>query len=249
MNLKIGASLNFSQNLSSELRIFKCLGYDYAELSATLSLPIRLYEKKLKKICNQFPILTLHLPQIDYKDNEIELCKKLIEISVNYSIALFIIHLYSINLPTSNNLEQKINALQDLADFAKSKNIILALENTEENVKILKPVFEAIPTISFCLDIGHANLFTENQSVNFIQHFGKRLQHIHVHDNLGGDHSDPEKYDIHLPVGEGNIQFKPIFEKLKEIYYSGNITIENTYKPRLEEREISIKRIRSLLNE
>ena len=249
MNLKIGASLNFNQNLSSELRIFKSLGYDYAELGTSLSLPIKLYEKKLKKISNKFPVLTLHLPQIDYNDNEIELCKKLIELSANYDITLFIIHLYSLNLPTTNHLEQKVKALRYLADFAKSKNTILTLENTEERVIILKPVFEAIPNISFCLDIGHANLFAENQSINFIQEFGKRLQHIHIHDNLGGNHSDPEKYDIHLPVGEGNIEFEPIFEKLRGIRYSGNITVESTYKPRLEEREISIKRVRRLLNE
>lgn len=249
MNSKIGASLNFNQDLNSELRIFKSLGYDYAELSTSLSFPIKLYEKKLKKMSNKFPILTLHLPQLDYKDYEIELCKKLIEISANHGVTLFIIHLYSINLPTSNNLEQKIKALQALANFAKSKNTILTLENTEENVVIFELVFETIPSISFCLDIGHANLFAENQSVNFIQHFGKRLQHIHIHDNLGGNHSDPEKYDIHLPVGEGNIEFEPIFEKLRGIRYSGNITVESTYKPSLEEREISIKSVRSLLNE
>ena len=249
MNLKIGASLNFNQNFSSELRNFKSLGYDYAELGISLSLSIKSYEKKLKKIRNIFPILTLHLPQIDYKDSEIVICKKLIEISANHGITLFIIHLYSINLPTTNNLAEKIIALKELADFAKSKNTILTLENTEETAIILKPVFEAIPSLSFCLDIGHANLFTENQSINFLQHFGKCLKHIHIHDNLGGDHSDPEKYDVHLPVGEGTIEFVPIFEKLKEIGYSGNITIESTHKPSLEEREISIKRVKNLLDE
>jgi sugar phosphate isomerase/epimerase len=247
MNLKIGASLNFYQDVNAELRIIKSLGYDYAEVGLGLNLSLKDFKKKLKKISKRFPILSLHLPQIDFKDSEIEKCKKIMDISSHYGVNVFIIHLYSINVLTKDNLEFKIKALQNLVDFVKLRNLILALENTEEDVMDLKQVFEAIPDINFCLDIGHANMFVENQSVNFLQHFGNHLKHIHIHDNYGGDHSDPEKYDKHLPVGKGNIEFEPIFEKLKEINYSGTLTVESTHKPTKEEREISLIRVREFL--
>lgn len=94
----------------------------------------------------------------------------------------------------------------------------------------LKKAFEEIPTIYFCLDVGHAK-------------FGKLLKHIHIHDNIGGD---SEKQDLHLPIGDGKINFKPIFEKLKETKYSGNITLE-VYNPDKESRKISITRVRELI--
>ncbi|MCK4730485.1 MAG: sugar phosphate isomerase/epimerase [Candidatus Aenigmarchaeota archaeon] len=93
------------------------------------------------------------------------------------------------------------------------------------------------------MDIGHANLFAkENRSLNLINNFGKILKHIHVHDNVGGD---AEKFDLHLPIGTGNINFTPIFDKLKEIEYSGNITLEIHNSDR-EYRKISLNRIRKL---
>jgi sugar phosphate isomerase/epimerase len=69
MNSKIGASLNFNQNISSKLRTFKSLGYDYAELGIGLSFPISLYEKKLKKICNKFIPIFEKLKEIHYSGN------------------------------------------------------------------------------------------------------------------------------------------------------------------------------------
>lgn len=242
MNSKIGASLNFNQNLKAELQIFKSLGYDYAELGIG---SLKSFEKNLKKIIKNFPILTLHLPQTDYKESEIEICKKAMEISTNYGINLFVIHLYSINLLTKNNLELKIKALHELSEFAQNRDAILTLENTEEDIMTLNNVFNAIPKLNFCLDIGHANLFAEkNQSVDLINNFGNILKHIHIHDNLGG-YSEAD--DTHLPVGAGNIEFTPIFEKLKDINYTENITVESRYKPTREERELSIKEVKNFL--
>ena len=144
-------------------------------------------------------------------------------------------------MPTKTNLDLKIKGLKELTDFAKSKNSILALENTEEDVDTLEKVFDKIPKIKFCLDIGHANLFAEeNRSVSLINNFGKFLKHIHIHDNFGGN---AEKFDLHLPIGEGGINFTPIFDKLKEMKYSGNITLE-VYNPDKEYRKISISRVR-----
>ena len=250
MKPKIGGSLQFpltpnKKDIKLEVHNFKSAGYDYTELSLSLPLnPIKAFKEKLKTVNDIIPLYSGHLPQMDYNKAEIEICKKYIESSSDQGINLFIIHLFSLNRPTKDNLEFKIRALLDLADFARSKDSILALENTEEDLKTLKKVFDRIPKINFCLDIGHANLGPiGNNSIDLIKQFGKLLKHIHVHDNVGGD---SEKHDIHLPIGEGNINFKPIFEKLKEINYSGNITIE-LYNPDFKSRKLSIKRLRELL--
>jgi len=246
MKSKIGGSTYCKQELESELKNLKATGYDFAELDLGLPIePNKIFEDELKIVKNIIPILVGHLPEIDFKKEEIGRCKKFIEILSNQNVNLFVIHLFSKNLPTKNNIDLKIRSLKELTDFAKSKNSILALENTEEDVDILKKVFNEIPAIHFCLDIGHANLFAkENRSINLINNFGKfLLKHIHIHDNNGGY---AEKFDLHLPIGAGRINFTPIFDKLRETNYSGNITLE-VYNPDKECRKISIDKVKKLV--
>jgi len=245
MKLKIGGATWCKKNIESELQNLKSAGYDFAEIDLCLPIePNKIFEGEIIKNKNIIPILVGHLPEIDFKEEEIERCKKFIEILSNQSVNLFVVHLFSRNLPTSENMDLKIKELKELAIFAKNNNSILALENTEEDVDILKKVFDKISEIGFCLDIGHANLFTkENRSINLIENFGKIIKHIHLHDNIGGN---AEKFDLHLPIGAGRIDFVPIFDKLREIKYSGNITLE-VYNPDKEYRKISIDRIKKRL--
>lgn len=245
MKPKIGGATWCKQNLESELKNLRSIGYDFVEIDLGLPIePNKIFEDEIKKNRNIIPIFTGHLPEIDFKKEEIEKCKKFIEILSNQGVNLFVVHLFSRNLPTDGNIDLKVRGLKELTDFAKNNNSILALENTEEDVDVLKRVFDKIPEINFCLDIGHANLFAkENRSVNLIQNFGRILKHVHLHDNIGGD---TEKCDLHLPIGAGKINFAPIFDKLKEIKYSGNITLE-VYNPDKEYRKISMDRIRKLI--
>lgn len=245
MKSKIGVSLVFHEkDLESKIHDSKEIGYDFVEIGiGTKIIPNTSFEIRMNTIRNIIPIFSVHLPGIDYKENEIEKCKKFIEILSDQGIRLFIIHLFSPNLQTEKNFDVKINALKYLTDFAKMRDIILTLENTEEDEITLKNVFEKIPEINFCLDIGHANLFAKkNRSIKLINHFAKLLKHIHISDNLGGD---SESADLHLPLGEGKINFNPIFEKLKEINYSGSITLE-LFNPDWEPIKKSFKILREL---
>ncbi|RLJ01122.1 MAG: hypothetical protein DRP06_00020 [Candidatus Aenigmatarchaeota archaeon] len=245
MKSKIGGSTYCKQKLESELQNLKTTGYDFAELDLGSPLePNETFELELKRLKNIIPILVGHLPEIDFTKEELDKCKKFIKILSDQNINLFVIHLFSRNLATKDNFDLKIRALKELTDFAKSKDSVIVLENTEEDTEILKKVFDRIPEIKFCLDIGHANLFAkENRSLNLIDNFSKILKHLHAHDNVGGD---AEKADLHLPIGAGNIKFTPIFDKLKEIDYSGNITLE-LHNPDKEDRKISLNQIRKLI--
>ncbi len=245
MKPKIGGATWCKQNIESEFQNLKSAGYDFAELG--LGLPIKPdndFKEAIKRVKNIMPIISAHLPEIDFKEEEVEECKRFIEILSSQNINLFVIHLFSRNLSTKENIDLKIEKLKELAIFAKNHDSILTLENTEEDAELLKIVFNKIPEISFCLDIGHANLFAkDNRSVDLIENFGKILKHIHLHDNIGGD---AEKFDLHLPIGAGRINFKPIFQKLREVGYTGDIVLE-IFNPDEEYRKISTDRVRKLI--
>jgi len=74
------------------------------------------------------------------------------------------------------------------------------------------------------LDIGHGELLSDkNRAYGFIDKCFERIKHVHIHDNFGGD--SPED-DLHLPLGEGKINFSSILLELKGKEYDNNITLE-----------------------
>jgi sugar phosphate isomerase/epimerase len=102
--------------------------------------------------------------------------------------------------------------------------VILCLENLSESWSDFLPLFVEIDTFGMTLDIGHGELLSkENRSYGFITNCFDYIKHIHIHDNLGGD--SPED-DLHLPLGEGKIDFPSILLDLRGKGYDNNITLE-----------------------
>jgi sugar phosphate isomerase/epimerase len=107
---------------------------------------------------------------------------------------------------------------------AAEYSITVCIENLSEEEKDFETAFQEIPDLRMTLDLGHGQLLCEkNRSLGFIENFPKRIKHIHLHDNRGGNsHTD----DLHLPPGQGVIDFKGLFEALRRIHYDRTVTIE-----------------------
>ncbi len=142
---------------------------------------------------------------------------------------------------SDKTIDFKIEFLKKLVEKAKEFGVMVCLENLSEKAAHLAGVFKAVPALGLTLDLGHAQLLSEeNTSFGFMERFPDRIKHIHIHDNRGGN--SPAD-DLHLPVGEGIIDFERIFRKLKAIGYNGTMTLE------LRPREIRkcIKYVKELL--
>jgi sugar phosphate isomerase/epimerase len=121
-------------------------------------------------------------------------------------------------------IEKKVPLLQEMAGYASGRGLQLCLENLSEQPDDLIPVFDAIDSLGMTLDIGHAQLLAVvNQSHGFVRRCRDRIRHVHVHDNRGGDHPSD---DLHLPLGEGTIDFAAILGDLKQYGYDHTITLE-----------------------
>jgi sugar phosphate isomerase/epimerase len=59
-----------------------------------------------------------------------------------------------------------------------------------------------------------------NTTGQILRAHGKRLRHVHLHDNRGG-HAD-----LHLPLGAGNLDLRREIGALKECGFDGTITLE-----------------------
>lgn len=118
----------------------------------------------------------------------------------------------------------KVDILEQMACHAESAGVALCIENLSEQSDHLAEAFRRIPQLYLTLDIGHAQILTQrNTSYDLIEKFGERLMHVHAHDNRGGN--SPAD-DLHLPLGEGIIDFQSIFQTLHDAHYNRTVTIE-----------------------
>lgn len=119
---------------------------------------------------------------------------------------------------------RNISSLREVAEFAQPLGLGVMLENVPgrfNSVLQLAPIFDAVPPLGLHLDIGHSNLAVErNTAPELIAQFGRRLAHVHLHDNRGG-HAD-----LHLALGMGQLDTPQYLRKLRASGYDQTITLE-----------------------
>ncbi len=137
-------------------------------------------------------------------------------------------------------LQEKRLMLAQIVEYAGKKGVTIGLENLSESAEDLAAALEAAPGLRLTLDVGHAELLTtRNRSFDIIADLGDFIHHVHLHDNRGG--SGPGD-DLHLPVGQGIVDFASIIGKLVGRGYDGTITLE--LKPeQLEESRRVVQRM------
>ncbi len=186
--------------------------------------------------------ITLHLPSSpDWKPQEIS--REIVPyIDIGAEIGAKLVTIHTTLSPLFYTDEDIDNFLQSVVlahDAALEVRITLAVENLGLYYSELELLFESCPRMRLALDIGHGQIYsTENRSIAIIQSFYDRIEMVNVHDNHGSRMLEEvismqkndtisketmrelgKKHDEHLPIGEGEIDFKAIFGKLKKRGY------------------------------
>jgi len=140
----------------------------------------------------------------------------------------------------------KFNAdtVNRLAKYAKRFGITIMFENVPywpfATVSGMKKLIDAVPGSMLHLDIGHANVnVKENLTPRYAKVFGKKLVHIHAHDNDGSA-------DQHRAVGSGSVNWERVASSLISLGYDRTITLED-FTPDIRSRVRSRERLRKML--
>ncbi|MFW9907644.1 MAG: sugar phosphate isomerase/epimerase family protein [Candidatus Thorarchaeota archaeon] len=140
-----------------------------------------------------------------------------------------------------NEIEAFLSALPNLCDIVREANVSIAIETLGLYFTELMLLCDAHPRIMMALDLGHGQIMaTNNRALGHIQSFFERIRMVIVHDNHGQKMVDEvlkikkerqlttsemreiaSKYDEHLPIGTGSINFEPMFAELKQRGYDG----------------------------
>lgn len=140
------------------------------------------------------------------------------------------------------SIEENIKYLSEFLEVAVKKNIKIAIENgTNMEEEVTPTIDELINIVDYyndyynkevlgiCFDFGHANV-GKLDIYSEIKKIGSRLKVTHIHDNYGTD--------THNFPSDGDIDWKKVIKVLKEINYSGELTLEVRYKNNMFDRNI-----------
>ena len=131
-------------------------------------------------------------------------------------------------------IREKKRALSDLFHYGHDNGVFVSLENLSETADDFAGVLELIPELGITLDVGHGQLLTRtNTSFEIVDKLMGSIKHVHFHDNRGGR---GVKDDLHLPIGDGIVDFKGILKILLEKGYHHTLTLELENKDLIESR-------------
>ncbi len=142
---------------------------------------------------------------------------------------LLVLHLWN-GLPSDQNVDRHIDALADLYRIAAEYDLILTVENVicaaRDPLTHLAAIAERYPEARFTFDTKMAAFHDQMGEIcsPARRTIANRIAHVHLNDYGGtiGDFSDLRV----LHLGEGKIDFAPFLSLLREINYSGAVTLE-----------------------
>ncbi len=119
---------------------------------------------------------------------------------------------------------RNIESLVALIEHGRSVGIEIMIENLPgdfNNAHQLGELLDPLPELMLHLDIGHANLLVpHNTTEEILRAHGRRLRHVHLHDNKGGH------MDLHLPLGAGTLDYRHALQALQDCGFDDTITLE-----------------------
>lgn len=112
--------------------------------------------------------------------------------------------------PQNEWLENSKTIWRHLNDRVKGLGGQLLLENVyERNPQDMKSLFSQLEDCGagFCLDVGHASVFSDCSLSEWINKMGPDIRQFHLHDNT-------RQEDDHLPLGKGAINLSLVVDFL-----------------------------------
>ena len=152
-------------------------------------------------------------------------------LAAEFGAELLVLHLWG-GLPSDRDIAHNIAVYADLRRIADAHGLLLTVENVVCNhadpMTHLHTLADTYPDIAFTFDTKMA-AFHDQLPRLYEQKAGRLIPHIrHMHINdYGGGYLDWSNLRT-LHIGDGHIDFAPLFAFLKEHAYTGDFTVEAT---------------------
>lgn len=147
---------------------------------------------------------------------------------------------------TSERYQNMLDACKEVARYATSKGVVVAIETGPEKIKNLVEFIKQCntPGIGINYDPGNLVMVTQDDEVEGVYTGKDYIVHTHAKDGICKQYLGPEEvyeifasggiealnkitdYFIETPLGQGEVKWDAYLRALKDIKYDGYLTIE-----------------------
>jgi L-ribulose-5-phosphate 3-epimerase len=138
--------------------------------------------------------------------------------------------------PNDPLYEETVTALRDIGSHCKANGQHFLMETGQETpITMLRAIEDSgLDNIAANLDTANLILYGKGEPVGAMDVIGKRVLGLHAKDGLYP--TDPSKLGQEVAIGKGRVDFPQVMRQLKDLNYTGPITIEREISgPRQEE--------------
>lgn len=170
---------------------------------------------------------TIGLVPAETRRARIDALKLAIDVAADAGIPALQTHLGFIpEVPGDPSFAETITAVREVALHAKGKGVWIHCETGQETPVTLLRLIETVGTGNLGVNLDTANLilYGKGNPVDAIDVIGKYVRGIHAKDGLFP--SDPNDLGKEVPIGTGKVDFPTVIQRLRDLRYSGAITIE-----------------------
>lgn len=130
--------------------------------------------------------------------------------------------------PSSSQYKDFIKVMQDLANYAKERNVMIYFETGQETPTTLIRAIKDIGTGNVFINCDLANLlmYGKANSLDAVKLFGPLIKEFHAKDGKYPDPNNPYELGAEVPIPTGEVNFPAVIAELKKQGFKGAVTIE-----------------------
>lgn len=130
--------------------------------------------------------------------------------------------------PSSEQYKDFIKVMQDLANYAKERKVMIYFETGQETPTTLIRAIKDIGTGNVFINCDLANLlmYGKANSLDAVKLFGSLIKEFHAKDGKYPDPNNPYELGAEVPIPTGEVDFPAVIAELKKQSFQGAVTIE-----------------------
>jgi len=171
--------------------------------------------------------LTIGLVPRQYRRQRIDHFKKASDFAKKLEIPAF--HTHNGFIPENPNdpvYKETVEAIREVASYCKTNGQMVLYETGQESPTTLLRTIQDVGVDNQFVNLDTANLilYGNGNPVDALDVIGKLVRGVHAKD--GFFPTDPKELGKEVPIGQGKVDFPKLIQRLKELGYTGAITIE-----------------------
>jgi L-ribulose-5-phosphate 3-epimerase len=133
---------------------------------------------------------------------------------------------------------EAVNVIRDVVQYCRNNGQTFLCETGQETpITLLRLIQDVeLDNIAVNLDVANLILYGNGEPVGALDVLGKHVRGLHAKDGLYP--TDPYGLGKEVPIGKGRVRFPEVIAKLRDLNYTGPITIEREISGPRQETDI-----------